>query len=89
VEAAVLARLQSFLAKDQEVVDLLAFDSDDASTTQTLLAAAQRMAKTLETAPATEVCRFVRLVVRDVVVREASIEVKLGKEANRAALAGG
>lgn len=47
------------------------------------------MAKTLETAPATEVCRFVRLLVRDVVVREASIEVKLGKEATRAALAGG
>ena len=89
VEAAILARLQSFLAKDQEVVDLLAFDSDDASTTQTLLAAAKRMDKTLEAAPATEVCRFVRLVVRGVVVREASIEVKLGKEATRAALAGG
>jgi len=89
LEAAILARLQSFLAKNQEVVDLLAFDSDDASTTQTLLAAAQRMAKTLETAPATEVWRFVRLLVRGVVVREASIEVKLGKEATRAALAGG
>jgi site-specific DNA recombinase len=89
VEAAVLARLQSFLVKDQEVVDLLAFDSDDASTTQTLLAAAQTMAMTLEAAPATEVCRFVRLLVRGVVVREASIEVKLGKEATRAALAGG
>jgi site-specific DNA recombinase len=89
VEAAILARLQSFLAKDQEVVDLLAFDSDDASTIQTLVAAAQRMAKTLETAPATEVFRFVRLLVRGVVVREASIEVKLGKDATRAALAGG
>jgi site-specific DNA recombinase len=89
VEAAILARLQSFLAKDQDMLDLLAFDSDDASTMQTLLAAAKRMAKTLETAPATEVCRFVRLVVRGVIVREASIEVKLGKEATRAALAGG
>jgi site-specific DNA recombinase len=89
VEAAILSRLQSFLAKDQEVVDLLAFDSDDASTTQTLIAAANRMAKTLDTAPATEVCRFVRLLVRGVVVREASIEVKLGKEVTRVALAGG
>jgi hypothetical protein len=89
VEAAILARLRSFLAKDQEVVDLLAYDSDDASTTQTLLAAAHRMAKTLETAPVTEVCRFVRVLVRSVVVHEASIEVKLGKEATRAALAGG
>jgi DNA invertase Pin-like site-specific DNA recombinase len=89
VEAAILARLQAFLVKDQEVVELLVFDSDDASTTQTLLAAAQRMAKTLETAPSSDMCRFVRAVVRGVVVREASIEVKLGKEATRAALARG
>jgi site-specific DNA recombinase len=86
IEKLIASKLQSFLTSGRGVVDALGLNSHNSGTTQALVAAAQRTSATLRSGSLMELGRFVRSVIAGVMVKEASIIMRVNKGAMRDAL---
>ena len=88
IEGLVCSRLRAFLGSSREVVDSLHLQSNDVAATHAALAVARQWSEQLGSAASTETSAFIRSLVSRIVVRAATVEVRIDKQALRDGLLG-